>query len=183
MIFTSVSEPIHLEEILALQKANLRIGRSEKDIQREGFVTCEHTLELLSDMNTPYPHIIALHYNRVVGYALVMLPQMRDRLEILKPMFEKIDQVYLKSKDTAPTPYFVMGQICIDKAFRGQGLFYGLYEHMKVKMSPYYRICITEVSSLNKRSLKAHKNQGFQEIHKYKAQDGHPWEIIAWNWD
>ncbi|MFT4569098.1 MAG: hypothetical protein ACI9FN_004068 [Saprospiraceae bacterium] len=182
MIYTTADKEKHLYQILELQRLNLAIDRSEEDIQREGFVTCEHSIDLLSEMNKPHPHIIALEEEKVIGYALVMLQEMRDSLNVLRPMFDNIDKLYPKSNDTSEDSYFVMGQICIDSDHRGQGVFYSLYNHMKLGMSPYYDLCITEISSLNKRSLKAHANQGFKTVHKYTSSDGHPWEIVAWDW-
>ena len=182
MTFTTVSESRHLDEILKLQKRNLRFGRTEEDIRREGFVTCEHNLDLLSEMNSPYPHVIAIEKERVVAYALTLLSTMRNSIAVLEPIFEIIDKLSLESNTNSMDCYFVMGQVCIDKAFRGQKIFYGLYNHMKAVMSPHFKICITEISSYNKRSLKAHANQGFKTVHKYISSDGHPWEIVAWDW-
>ena len=182
MIYTIADEESHLHQILELQRLNLRNGRSEEEILREGFVTCEHSIGLLSAMNIPHPHIIALENQKVVAYALIMLSKMKDSLDILKPMFEKLNIIYPQSAANLTDSYFVMGQVCIDQAHRGQGIFYGLYNHMRHVMSPFYELCITEISSLNKRSLQAHANQGFKTIHKYTSPDGHPWEIVAWDW-
>jgi len=182
MIFRTANSSNHLAEILQLQRSNLRNQRSEEEIAKEGFVTCEHSIDLLQKMNKPYPHVIAVENSKVVGYALVMLSEMRDALDVLKPMFKKIDDIYLQQPSPIIGSYFVMGQVCIDKSYRGQGLFYSLYNHMKEKMSSDFDICITEVSSHNKRSLRAHANQGFRTILTYHSEDGHPWEILAWDW-
>lgn len=172
----------HLQGILDLQRVNLPRSISSIESKEQGFVTCEHNMELLSQMNKPYPHIIAVDGDKVVGYCLVMLSEMRDEIDILKPMFVQIDKQFISQKSLTDFSYFVMGQVCIDKNYRGQGLFKGLYDHQKEHMSHDFEMVITEVSAHNTRSLKAHKNQGFQLLKSYIAPDGHPWELIYWDW-
>ena len=69
--FTRVSRQEELKEILVLQEQNLATNLTEKEIEKEGFVTVTHTLDLLSKMNTVCPHIIAKDKERVIGYALI----------------------------------------------------------------------------------------------------------------
>lgn len=182
MLLTTVSHPSQIEQIQRLQQQNLPQNISPQEYQEQGFVTCEHTLGLLSQLNHPYPHVIAVDDDHLAGYALVMLASERNALEVLIPMFDRIDTLRWEDQPINKITYFTMGQVCIDKQYRGQGLFYKLYDHMKEVMSPHFQLCITEVSSHNKRSLRAHANQGFQIIEKYNSPDGHPWEIIGWDW-
>jgi len=68
----------------------------------------------------------------VIGYALCMLKEFKKEIEVLRPMFKQIDSILNKGGD-----YIVMGQICIDKRFRKQGVFRGLYQFMKAQLRPY----------------------------------------------
>jgi len=161
---------------------NLPSSLSKEEIKKEGFVTVDHDFDTLKKMNTPYPHTIALDGSEVVGYALVMLPAMRNEIEILKPMFEKIDGLSYNAKLLSESKYFMMGQVCVEKEYRGQGVFYKMYDHLKSTTNDDFDYMITEVSTHNPRSLKAHENHGFQNILSYKAPDGHPWQILLWNY-
>jgi len=178
---TTASTDQHLRKILELQKINLPKALTEEEIKQEGFVTVDHDFATLKDMNNPYPHTIALGGNEVVGYALVMLPSMRNDIEILKPMFEKIDGINYKSKELSESKYIMMGQACVAKGYRGQGVFYRMYDHLKTTTQHDFDFMINEVSANNPRSLKAHNNHGFQNILSYNAPDGHPWEILLWD--
>lgn len=180
--YTVASDLSHLTDILDLQKVNVSQAITEQERKEQGFVTCRHDIDLLDRMNRPFPHIIALDDSRVVGYALVMLSAMREEIDVLKPMFEQIDQLSIESKPLMEVDYFIMGQVCVGKAYRGQGLFNGLYEHLRHQMSSSFNVVITEVSAYNTRSLRAHYNQGFKLLKKYTAPDGHPWELIYWDW-
>jgi len=175
-----------LEQILELQKINLPQKISSEEKQKEGFVTVEHNFHLLKQMNDVCPHIIAKDTNRVVGYALSMHPKFGNAIEILKPMFSEINQSIKKicitediqnNEENFKNSFIVMGQICIDKLYRKQGIFRNLYTKMQQEISPQFTTIITEVDSLNTRSLQAHYAIGFKTLSKYKA-DGRNWELI-----
>ena len=161
-----------IRQILALQASNLPRNLTAMEIWAEGFLTVEHTFDLLVKMNTVFPHTVALHNEKVIGYALSMHPQFRLEIDILKSMFLKIRNLV---PDTLN--YLVMGQICIAKTHRRQGVFRGLYEHMKTFISKEFDAIITEVDTKNNRSLNAHKAIGFKELHRYTA-DGREWSLI-----
>lgn len=179
--FTTVSNQLELEGILSLQAKNLPTNISEKEAKEQGFVTVQHDLELLSAMNHPYPHIIAKKNDHVVGYTLVMLPAFGNAIPILRPMFEKIDTLRFKNKPLMDTNYFVMGQVCVDKTCRRQGVFSGLYQQMKEEMSSKFDCIITEVATRNIRSMNAHQHVGFEVINIYTVAE-EEWAIVGWNW-
>ena len=161
-----------LEQILDLQQRNLPKNISQEESTKEGFVTVEHTLDLLKSMNDVCGHIIAVDDGQVVGYALCMHPQFAEDIEVLRPMFGEIDKA-LESK----LNYMAMGQICVAKSHRGQGIFRKLYQTMQEKLPEGFDTIITEVDGKNKRSLAAHTAIGFQELKRYYALDKE-WVII-----
>lgn len=160
-----------LKQILRLQQENLRASLSSEAIKNEGYVTVEHKLELLTEMNNSCPHFIAVSENEVVGYSLCMHPKFGDEIEVLRPMFAEIYRKFPK-KD-----FIVMGQVCIAKEFRGKGIFRALYNHMLRGIQPDFSTIITEVDLENTRSLTAHYAIGFELISEYSS-DGHRWALI-----
>lgn len=165
-----------LAQILELQRTNIPASISEEEKKKEGFVTVHHTFEILKAMNEKCAHIIARYNNQVAGYALCMLKEFKEDIEVLKPMFQKIDDC-LKDGET----YVVMGQVCIDKAFRKQGLFRGLYNFMKEELQSDFDMIITEVDIANQRSLNAHYAVGFESLHRYSSNN-QDWVLISWSW-
>lgn len=157
-----------LLQILDLQSKNLGKSISIEEQKEQGFITIQHSLENLKKQNIPYPHSICIYNKKVVGYALIMLQEMKNEIEDLKPMFHKIDELKWKGKSLKQSSYFTMGQICIDKDHRSKGMFYCLYEQMEKQMSTDFEYMITEVASRNKRSMKAHLNAGFEVIDVYR---------------
>lgn len=164
-----------LNQILELQRANIPSVISEVEKQQEGFVTVYHNFEILKAMNDKCAHVIAKSNDKVVGYALCMLKSFKVDIEVLQPMFKQIDQCLDDES------YFVMGQICIDKEFRKQGIFRGMYGFMKQEMASKYNMIITEVDKKNTRSLNAHYALGFKLLHSYNSNQ-QDWALIAWDW-
>ena len=165
-----------LRQILALQHKNLPVNISEEEAQTQGFVTVHHEFDLLKRMNEPYPHIVAKHGERVVGYTLVMLRSFQNDIPVLVPMFKEIDAIVHEGQLLGTCKYFIMGQVCIDKDYRGQGIFTGLYREMQRRMNPYFDYIITEVDKSNTRSMRAHEKVGFKNVHEYRS--GKDWAIL-----
>ncbi|WP_108245846.1 GNAT family N-acetyltransferase [Muricauda brasiliensis] len=162
-----------LEQILELQQRNLPKNISEDESTKEGFVTVEHTLDVLQAMNEVCGHIIAVDDNKVVGYALCMHPRFGNDIEVLRPMFQEIDKVLERKVN-----YMAMGQICIAKTHRGQGIFRKLYQTMKEKLPKGFDTIITEVDGKNKRSLVAHTAIGFNTLTIYNS-NGKEWHVLS----
>ncbi len=172
--YSRCSNQRELEQILCLQKKNLRSSITQQELESEGFLTVSHTVEILSRMNDVCAHVIAKSNDNLIGYALCMHPSFAEDIPILKPMFNKIDSIL--ENDIS---YMAMGQICIAKSFRKMGVFGGLYAYMRDELKGTYQMIITEVDAENQRSLKAHYTTGFCDMLVYK--DGkRSWHLIKW---
>ena len=174
--YTITSSTEELKQIIVLQQHNLPTSISQEEKKKEGFVTVQHDLSILQKMNDKQPHIIAKDRDKVVGYALCMHRDFKDEIEILRPMFAQIEK-YVNPSES----YITMGQICVDKAYRKQGIFRGLYHKMQDELNGKYNVLITEVAANNTRSLHAHYAVGFTDLLVYES-DGVKWHLIHWNW-
>ncbi len=169
-----------LLQILEIQRANIKLLLSEEAIKTEGFVSVKHTFDVLKRMNDACPHIIATHKEKVVGYALCMLNAFRNDVPALIPMFEYMDGI-IESKNLSELHYLIMGQICIDKAYRKQGIFKKMYQCFKDELKSDFDAVVTEVDSKNNRSSEAHRAVGF-EILDVHTEAGEDWELMIWKW-
>ena len=172
-----------LKQILALQRQNVEEELSSAEVAADGFVTVRHDLGLLRDMNRAESHIVAKSGGRVVGYALVMLRAFEDRIPILGPMYDKLSQLSYHGRPVEEYPYFIMGQVCVAKPFRGSGAFGGMYREMRALYFPKYRMVITEVARRNTRSIRAHEKVGFELLHRYRDASGEEWDVVLWDWE
>ena len=161
-----------LSEILALQAKNLPNKLSEETKKEQGFVTVHHDLDMLQKMHDVHPHIIAISDGSLVGYTLSMSKKFRNDIPILAPMFSKID-----ASKIGKSNYLIMGQVCIAKKFRGQGVFRGLYAYMKKVFSTTFDYIITEINAKNIRSINAHQAIGFIELIRYEFEE-ETWVVV-----
>lgn len=169
-----------LRAILNLQRKNLPRALSSAEKEKEGFVTVHHSFGILKSMNDRCPHTIAVHNPTLAGYALCMLREFKNDIPVLVPMFAEIDKA-LHRLGKSDLRYLIMGQVCIDKAYRKQGIFRGLYHFMKQELSSDFDAVITEVDAENTRSSAAHKAVGFELLTTYPSQ-GKNWELMMWEW-
>ena len=170
--YTRARTKAELQQILRLQEDNLKGGLSASEKEREGFVSVVHTLELLEAMNKVCPHILAKSGDEVAGYALCMHPDFSDAIPMLRPMFKKVRSLIDPSHR-----FVIMGQICIDKPWRKQGIFRGLYASMRQELKGEFDSIITEVDDTNQRSLTAHLAVGFRSLEVYWSGD-RTWHLI-----
>jgi hypothetical protein len=176
VLYKRASTLDELEQIRTLQLQNSSQNITSEEKLQEGFVTVQHTVALLEQMNTACAHIIAKDEEKVVGFALVMLSSFRNEIEVLIPMFERIDSLIPAGKS-----YVIMGQVCVDKNYRKQGIFRGLYDFYRTQLQQEFDFLITEVAAINLRSMSAHEYIGFKTIDSYD-EDSIVWNIMLWDW-
>ena len=182
LLITTACRPDELEQILSLQQKNLARNISREEAIEQGYVTVIHTPDQLRKMNQLAPAILAKNEEIVIGYALSMPISCSKLIPVLEPMFASFENLVYKSQPLKSYNYYVMGQVCIDKAYRGLGIFDRLYEGHKEIYSRQYDCIVTEVATRNTRSLKAHQRVGFTTIHKHTDETDH-WEVMVWDWN
>ena len=171
IVYKQADAEEEIQQIINLQQQNLPKNLSEQEKKEQGFLTVEHTFDLLWEMNSVFPHTLATDNGKVIGYTLSMSPEFAEDIDILRSMFAEIKK-YVDGKG-----FIVMGQICIAKTHRGQGIFKGLYYHMRAFTQKKFNTIITEVDVKNERSMNAHKAVGFEEFSRHSS-DGRIWSLI-----
>lgn len=177
-----VTELSELTGIQRLQGINLKKNLTAAEIEKEGFVTAEYSVEFLQLLHNTSPSVIAVDGEMVVGYALVALRSTAQHHELLADLFEKIDNAIYQGSMLRDSNYVVVGQLCVHKDYRGFGLVQSMYTYYKECLSPEFDYCITDVASTNPRSLKAHQKTGFQVIDTLHF-NGQEFDLILWDWN
>jgi len=170
-----------LRQILDLQRINLPESIDADERRAQGFVTVRHDLELLRLIAGAWGHVVAspAGTDTVVAYALVMLREFRDRIEVLRPMFERADRLSCNGRPLSESRWYVMGQLCVAKAHRGRRLVERLYEGHRERMSREFDYMITEIDCTNTRSVRVHERAGCVVIDEYTGEDGREWQVVA----
>lgn len=179
IILENATQEFQFRQIVALQQKNHLSSMTLEDQSRNGFVYARHTVEMLKAMSAILPQVIAVSGGEVIGYTLAMDETMKNYLSDLEPMFTAFDQCNYRGMPLKTYRYMVGGQVCIDEKFRGQGLISVLYRRTRELVSDRYQLCVTEISSRNLVSLRAHQKIGFEVIHEYSDGDEN-WKIVAW---
>lgn len=170
-----------LQGILDLQQANLPQNISEAEKTAQGFVTVHHSMTQLAEMNAVAPHLIAKDGKKVAGYILAITKTSKDLIPVLVPMFRQFESLSFQEKSVAESNYLVIGQICVGKDYRGQGVFDRMYEAYGEYFSDRFDFAITEIAISNVRSIKAHQRTGFEIIHEF-SDSTQDWAIVALDW-
>jgi hypothetical protein len=181
--YSTANSDDDLKGILKLQKANLARGLSDEEIQTQGFVTVDHSFEQMKKLNASEKHIIAKEHDRVIAYLLAMTKACKHDIPILFPMFEVFDAIIYGNRKVSECNYLVVGQVCVDKDYRGQGILDKCYDAYRDRYQNKYDFAITEIASMNERSRNGHKRIGFTEIHTYTDPNHTKWVVVAWDWN
>ncbi|MFN2457647.1 MAG: N-acetyltransferase family protein, partial [Chitinophagaceae bacterium] len=140
-----------------------------------------YSMELLEKIHNLAPSVIVKEEENVVGYALTTPLQAREFHPDLEIMFQNLEAVQYRNERLFAYSFYCMGQICIDKKYRGRGLVDILYQKHKELYSNQFNFILTQISCKNQRSLKAHEKIGFESIYRYR--DGtDEWDVVIWDW-
>ena len=181
LIICKVTNSTELAGIKHIQTLSLRKNIDTETAVSEGFLTAEYTMEYLQQMNNASPSIIAKDGDTVVGYALVATKEVRNGHDLIADLFNVIDTKYYKGKCLKEVNYVVVGQLCVAKDYRGQGLVKRMYDYYRDSYAGEYEYLITDVAQANIRSLNAHKKSGFIVIDTL-VYAGIGWDIVLWDW-
>ncbi len=170
-----------LEQIKTLQSANLKSLLEPEEQDREGFVTAVYSMDLLKKMNDHHRAILAKVGDRVVGYSLVVSPAFTGHHPLLDDLIYNCNLLSFKGRKLESCSYIVVGQLCVDKAFRKRGVAQGLYGHFQKAYAQTFEYCVTDVDRKNTRSLKTHRSKGFTVIGTL-TYGGAFWDVVLWEW-
>jgi hypothetical protein len=182
LVYTISKSDKDLLGILELQRKNHSANLLAEEISTQGFVTVIHSLENLRNLNDIQPHIICKNNGKVIAYLLAMTAKSRNEIPVLIPMFKIFETLIFKGKLISEYNYVVVGQVCVDKNYRGMGVLDKCYSKYKLHLKDKYDFAITEISSRNSRSINAHKRIGFSEIYKYVSHNQKEWSVVVLEW-
>ncbi|MEJ0101634.1 MAG: GNAT family N-acetyltransferase [Bacteroidota bacterium] len=178
---TTVSTHGELQQILDLQKRNLKQHISENEKDEQGFLTMPFDMPMLETLHAVAPTVIIKDDDNVVAYAIVLLQEGRKAYPDIEPMFVNFENLSWQGKPLYDYKFYAMGQICVDKAYRGKGLFDMLYQKHKEIYQNKFDFIVTEISTSNYRSLNAHKRVGFVIINTF-TDPLDEWDVVIWDW-
>jgi len=176
-----VSTEKEIQQIAALSSANLSTNISPETKAKEGFVSWVYTPDILETLHAVAPSVIVMDGSTLAGYALTLTPESLDTYPPARPTYEHASTLMYKGRPLGRQRFYLMGQICVAEAYRGQGLVTTLYEGHRRFYHHQFDLLLTEISTANPRSLKAHQKVGFQVIDTHHDAEGN-WDVVLWDW-
>lgn len=171
-----------MKEFLNSKSKTLKKDLTPEQIKEQGFVTVSHSLDDLEQMHRYEPNILAKDGDVIAAYVLGMTVQSKNDIPRLVEMYESFDHILYRGKPISDYHYIVVGQVCVGYNYRGKGLFDECYHAYKNYFKGRYDLAITEIASINLRSMNAHKRIGFEVIHTYTDSSAVEWNVVVWDW-
>ena len=168
-----------LSAIRRLQEKNLFSKVSDTIKAKEGFVSLETDIPLLSKINRQIGIIVAEFNGKIVGYELPLPIPLAKKMPFLVPLVKRYMRLKFNRKPLLKYKTILEVQICIDKSHKGKGVAEKMHKAFLELLNGKYQLLVTEVSDLNQRSLKAHTQKlGLSVLETYSA-DEKKWYILV----
>jgi hypothetical protein len=176
-----VSTPEELDQIAHLSDLNLVTNISPETKAKQGFVTWSYPVDALKALHGIVPSVIAVDEGAVVGYALSLLRESSSAYPRMQGTLDHLASVQYEGKSLGGYRFYLMGQICVAESHRGKGVVELLYQFHRKQFSPQFEMLVTEISTSNHRSQKAHERVGFKVIDTYH-DEADQWNVVLWDW-
>ena len=146
----------------------------------DGFVTTALSDEQFADLIVKERGVmLAKDGDTIAAFALAasweywqQVPIMQRMIDIL-PQMPAVDGVVLTRENT-----YQYGPVCVDKPYRGTGVFEGIFRASLAQYAGKYPVMLTFVNQINPRSYAAHtRKAGMAEVTTFDFNDNHYWML------
>ena len=127
-----------LNDIIRLQQINLAKNISTEEKEKNGFVSVETEFDLLKEIADEEGITLAKDKDKVIGYLMPMTVKHGEKISLLKPFIERFENITFEGKPLHEYKYCILGQVCIDKEYRGKGVLEKLYQELENRLANKY---------------------------------------------
>ena len=167
-----------IPQIEELQK-RYHVSFINEEEKKNGFVTTLFTREQLTELIEQEDGIsIACDGESLVAYAMAGSWQFWSKWPLFQQMIADLPNITYLGKTLSTENSYQYGPVCIDMAYRGQGVLENLFAHSARLMSKRYPILITFINHLNPRSFTAHTQKvGLDVIKDFSFNGNNYYEL------
>jgi len=166
-----------LAGVASLQNDNL-MTHLEPDKLTDGFLSGSFTEEQFSRMNDDLCVVVCLDADRVVGFLCTSTTDYNRQFGLPAAMIARYPHATYGGRPLSAFTSFVAGPVCVDKQYRGMGIFEGLYRALVGLLPVKYEVVVTFVSVDNPRSIHAHEKVGLKKVDHFEFS-GREFVILA----
>ena len=167
-----------IPQIESLQK-RYHVSFISEEEKKNGFVTTLFTPEQLTELIDQEDGIsLACDGDKVVAYAMAGSWQFWSKWPLFQFMIADLPSTQYLGRTLTKENSYQYGPVCIDMAYRGQGVLQELFAHSTRQMGKRYPILITFINHVNPRSYKAHTEKvGLEVIKNFSFNGNNYYEL------
>ena len=167
-----------IPQIESLQK-RYHVSFISEEEKKNGFVTTLFTPEQLTELIEQEDGIsLACDGDKVVAYAMAGSWQFWSKWPLFQFMIADLPSTQYLGRTLTIENSYQYGPVCIDMAYRGQGVLQELFAHSARQMGKRYPILITFINHVNPRSYKAHTEKvGLEVIKNFSFNGNNYYEL------
>ena len=167
-----------IPQIESLQK-RYHVSFVNEEEKKNGFVTTLFTPEQLTELIEQEDGIsLACEGDKVVAYAMAGSWQFWSKWPLFQYMIADLPNTQYLGQTLTTENSYQYGPVCIDMAYRGQGVLQELFAHSARQMGRRYHILITFINHVNPRSYKAHTEKvGLEVIKNFSFNGNNYYEL------
>ena len=167
-----------IPQIESLQK-RYHVSFINEEEKKNGFVTTLFTPDQLTELIEQEDGIsLACDGDKVVAYAMAGSWQFWSKWPLFQYMIANLPNTQYLGQTLTTENSYQYGPVCIDMAYRGQGVLQKLFAHSARQMNKRYPILITFINHVNPRSFKAHTEKvGLEVIKNFSFNGNNYYEL------
>ena len=170
-----------IPQIESLQK-RYHVSFISEEEKKNGFVTTLFTPEQLTELIEQEDGIsLACDGDKVVAYAMAGSWQFWSKWPLFQFMIADLPSTQYLGRTLTTENSYQYGPVCIDMAYRGQGVLQELFAHSARQMGKRYPILITFINHVNPRSYKAHTEKVDLEVIKNFSFNGNNYYELGYD--
>lgn len=167
-----------IPQLQALQQ-KYHVSSIREEDKKNGFVTTLFTAEQFQELIERENGIsLACDGGTVAGYAMAGSWEFWSKWPLFQHMIADLPNVSYLGQTLNTQNSYQYGPVCIDMAYRGQGVLKDLFRYSTSQMSSRFPILITFINQINERSFAAHtKKVGLEVIKTFSFNGNQYYEL------
>jgi hypothetical protein len=162
-----IATPSDIQGMMDLQSKNLFTSLSEED-RKMGFVTTPFSEDqILNSINSAGLFVTEIE-NKIAAYAFAGTWEYFEQWPIFPYMTSRFKLLSYGDFNITTEDTFQYGPVCVDRMYRGKGVFNMVFEAMRLKWMKKYPLSITFINAVNEISVRGHEKLGWEVIDHFQ---------------
>lgn len=170
-----------IPQLQALQQ-KYHVSSIREEDKKNGFVTTLFTAKQFQELMERENGIsLACDADQLAGYAMAGSWDFWSKWPLFQQMIADLTNVSFQGQSLNTQNSYQYGPVCIDMAYRGQGVLEELFRYSTSQMSKRYPVLITFINQINERSFAAHTRKVGLEVIKTFSFNGNQYYELGYD--